>query len=84
MQLILSDFIHIAASDGQGVLNSSKPIAHFHRSTADRVAAANLFVKEVNFFGEVVCDSMANEVFERIRTDDKHLCEMVTMHQAEN
>ncbi len=59
------------------MLNSSKPIAHFHRSAADRVAAANLFVKEVNFFGEVVCDTMANDVFERYDSHPERICIIV-------
>lgn len=50
------------ASPGKGKLFEGKPIAHFHRSLEERVAAANRFVQECEFRGEVVCDTMANEV----------------------
>ncbi len=40
-------------------------MTHHHRSLAERVAAANRFVKDCNFQGEVVCDSMANEAVDR-------------------
>jgi hypothetical protein len=50
-----------SASDGCG-LNSAKPIKNHHKTISDRVAAANCMIKDLNFVGEVICDSMANEV----------------------
>eukprot|EP01034_Spumella_vulgaris_P022839 gene22839-29013_t len=62
------------ASDGKGVLNSSKPIGDFHRSLADRVSAANRFVDEKDFKCEVVCDTMKNEVQERYNSHPERIC----------
>jgi hypothetical protein len=62
--IILSVF-PFTASSGDGPLTNSKPIAHFHRSMADRIAAAKRFIEDCQFCGEVVCDTMANEVVHR-------------------
>ena len=54
------------ASDGQSVLNNYKPVSNYHAKLSDRLEAANRFVNETGWSaGEVVCDSMANEVVTR-------------------
>lgn len=40
----------------------------------DRLNAANRFVKEVPFPGEVLCDSMANEVLKRYNAHPERIC----------
>ena len=44
------------------MLNKTKPIGDWHRSIDDRVGAANKMIKDLNFVGDVICDSMDNEV----------------------
>ncbi len=66
------DFFSIACNGGK-IVNSGKPILSHHRSLSERVAAANRFVKECDFQGEVVCDSMANEVMERFDAHPERL-----------
>jgi hypothetical protein len=41
-----------------------KPVASFHESLQDRIAAANCFVEGVSFNGEVVVDSMDDIVMD--------------------
>lgn len=50
---------------GKG-LNAAKPVGDHHRSIEDRITAANRFVKETGWYaGEVVIDTMANEILDR-------------------
>lgn len=54
------------SSDGQGALNSVKPVKNHHRNIEERVAAANRMIRETGWTaGEVICDSMKNEALER-------------------
>lgn len=52
------------ASDGYGT-NSMKPISHFHKNIDDRIAAAHRMCRETEIFGEVLCDSMADDMLEK-------------------
>jgi hypothetical protein len=45
-----------------------------NKTIEDRLNAANRFVKEVPFHGEVVCDSMANEVLTRYNAHPERIC----------
>jgi hypothetical protein len=51
-----------------------KPIATFHASMEERLAAANRFVTEVPFTGEVVCDSFENEAVTRYNAHPERIC----------
>ena len=51
-----------------------KPIADYHKSIEDRLEAANRFVKEQNFQGEVVCDTMLNEAMTRYNAHPERIC----------
>lgn len=55
-------------------MNAYKPIADYHQSMADRLAAANKFVKEVEFKTEVVCDTMRNEAMTRFNAHPERIC----------
>lgn len=61
------------ASSGQG-MNAYKPISDYHKSMEDRLAAANKFVKEVDFKTEVVCDTMRNEAMTRFNAHPERIC----------
>jgi hypothetical protein len=51
-----------------------KPITTFHRSMEERLLAANRFVTEVPFTGEVLCDSFENEVVTRYNAHPERIC----------
>jgi hypothetical protein len=55
-------------------LNSDKPIAGHHKTLSDRVTAANRLIKELAFPGEVLCDTMSNEVMNRYDAHPERLC----------
>jgi len=55
-------------------MNAYKPIADYHKSMADRLAAANKFVREVGFKTEVVCDTMRNEAMTRFNAHPERIC----------
>lgn len=58
--------IYIEESCAGKGLNSAKPIGDHHRTIEDRITAANRFVKETGWYaGEVVIDTMANEILDR-------------------
>jgi hypothetical protein len=42
-----------------------KPVAHLHKTIADRRAAAKRLIAETETFGEVICDSMRDDALER-------------------
>eukprot|EP01032_Pedospumella_encystans_P020847 gene20847-23674_t len=60
------------SSTGKGL--QVKPIADYHKSIEDRLEAANRFVKEQNFQGEVVCDTMRNEAMTRYNAHPERIC----------
>lgn len=60
------------SSTGKGL--QVKPIADYHKSMEDRLEAANRFVKEQNFQGEVVCDTMRNEAMIRYNAHPERIC----------
>ena len=70
--IVISPFLIVSAVEGSA--NSSQPILKFHRSLSDRVAAANRLVLEKNFLGEVVVDTMANEVVDRYDSHPERIC----------
>jgi hypothetical protein len=41
-----------------------KPISYFHKTIEDRKAAAHRMCREIEVFGEVLCDSMADGMLE--------------------
>ena len=45
-----------------------KPIKNCHTTLDDRISAAKRFISELHYRGEVVCDTMANEVLLRYET----------------
>ncbi len=66
-------FFYSIACNGGKAINDCKPIKSHHRSLAERVAAANRFVKDCDFQGEVVCDSMANDMIHRFDAHPERL-----------
>jgi hypothetical protein len=61
------------SSTGKGI-NAAKPIGDHHKTIEDRLYAANRFVKELNFPGEVVCDTMSNEILKRYDAHPERIC----------
>lgn len=60
-------------------INSFKPVRSFHKTISDRIAAAKKFITELDFRGEVVCDSIANEVMNRYESYPERI---LILHQG--
>jgi Iodothyronine deiodinase len=68
--------IYIQEADhGRGLFNATKPVVNFHRTIEDRLAAANRFIVETHWQnGEVVCDSLADDIMNIYDSHPERIC----------